>query len=376
MSAIDRAPGRLPAGGLTHQRCQGWMAGLLRVALLGLLLALGACASGRGGAGPPAEVSPATWAQVERDIAAASQSARGKAEDYAHDAMERWMDLVYQRTDNDFIPWFTSGWTQQWMGVKVAWYKLSAGSDPAVERLAAYLQEQYRRRVLAPVAEQIDPSAVREAATAYYVQQLAGQLRAIPPRYGIPQALFDERLKAIPAIALAPPAAHNASLYQLVQAAPLTRLPAYGALLARVHGAAGNGIAGPATEVSEVARRTSEKLVTEMTARSAAGAVAAAVGRVAGLVISLGASGVSAMVREHQRPDVEAQLRQTLNAAFDGIWLKLMRDPDSGVLAGVWYLSAQIDQRLATGAALPATPETPIDGQALPLPSTDAPPDQ
>ncbi|SDI50416.1 hypothetical protein [Pseudomonas panipatensis] len=376
MSVISRAAGRPQAGGHAPQCRQAWVVGLLRAVLLGLLLALGGCASGRGGAGPAVEVSPATWAQAERDMAAASQVARGKAEDYAREAMERWMDLVYQRTDNDFIPWFTSGWTQQWMGVKVAWYKFSAGSEPAVEHLTAYMQEQYQRRVLDPVAEQIDPSAVMAAATGYYVQQLGAQLRAIPPRYGIPQAQFDERLKAIAAIDLAPPATYRASLYQLVQSDPPTRLPAYGALLARVHDAAGKGIAAPASGVSEVARRTSEKLVTEVTARSAAGAVAAAVGRVAGLVISLGATSVSAMVREHQRAEVEAQLRQNLNAAFDETWLKLMRDPDGGVLAGVWYLSTQIDQRLAADAAPPATPEVPSDGQALPLPSSDAPPDQ
>jgi hypothetical protein len=43
--------------------------------------------------------------------------------------MERWKLLVRERAEADFIPWFSSYWTQQWLTAKVAWYKL--GSDDA-----------------------------------------------------------------------------------------------------------------------------------------------------------------------------------------------------------------------------------------------------
>lgn len=326
----------------------------LRCLLLAALLALAACA-GHKAAEPLAPVTAATWAQVDRDIASASMAAADKAEDYARGAMENWMDLVYQRTDSDFIPWFSGYWTQQWLGLRVAWYKLGdSQKSPAVSRLSVYLQGQYQRRVLEPVARQVDPAAVMEAATRFYVQALAGQLDAIPERLGVPRAQLDQRLQAIPAIALGPPAARDASLYQLLQAKRLDQLPAYQALIARVHDAStrtGVDVESPDQGVSAVARRTSEKLLGEVTVSGAVGAIAAAVGKAAGTVLSLGSAGLTALSRDRERPQLEAQLRKDLNDAFDQQWLALMGNSQSGVLAGVHYLSLQVE----AGAAAPWT---------------------
>ena len=156
--------------------------------------------------------------------------------------MESWRSRVHQRTEADFIPWFTGYWTQQWLAIKVGWYKLSAGEERqirAVKRLAAYLQEQYHDRVLAPVAKEIDPDLVREQATKLYVQFLGEQLQEIPRRYGVPSDQFDRRLKDIPAIALAPHPAHSASLYQIVHADSIAKLPAYVALIDQIRKDAG-----------------------------------------------------------------------------------------------------------------------------------------
>lgn len=319
--------------------------------LLAALLALAACA-GHKAAEPLAPVTAATWAQVDRDIASASMAAADKAEDYARGAMENWMDLVYQRTDSDFIPWFSGYWTQQWLGLRVAWYKLGdSQKSPAVSRLSVYLQGQYQRRVLEPVARQVDPAAVMEAATRFYVQALAGQLDAIPERLGVPRPQLDQRLQAIPAIALGPPATRDASLYQLLQAKRLDQLPAYQALIARVHDAStrtGVDVDEPDQGVSAVARRTSEKLLGEVTVSGAVGAIAAAVGKAAGTVLSLGSAGFTALSRDRERPQLEAQLRKDLNDAFDQQWLALMGNSQSGVLAGVHYLSLQVEAGVAT----------------------------
>ena len=192
---------------------------------------------------PPVYVPESTWQQVDHEIGAASAAARQPAENYARGSMKAWLARVRQRTEADFIPWYTGYWTQQWLAIKVAWYKMSAGQekDTAVERLAAYLQEQYQERVLGPVATEIDPDAVRGQATKLYVQLLGEQIQAIPRRYGVPLDQFDRRLKEIPAIVLPPPAAHRASLYQTVHALPINELPAYVALLARIAEEAGAG---------------------------------------------------------------------------------------------------------------------------------------
>ncbi|MBO3273756.1 hypothetical protein [Pseudomonas schmalbachii] len=328
----------------------------LRCLIVAVLVALAGCVTTERavGPGPAAEVSQGTWRQVDSDIAAASQSAAAQAEDYAREAMERWMDLVYQRTESDYIPWFTGYWTRKWLTIKVGWYRLNSGEekDAVVNRLAVYLQEEYHDRVLKPVSRQLDPDAVMARATQHYVEVLAGQLREIPQRRGVPMAQFNRRLSEIPAIDLAPPAAHSVSLFQLVHADPVERLPAFQALLGRVRKAAGGAVAGSSdTGIAPVARETSEKLESELATSGIASAIGAMAGRVAGSMISLGVASFGAMANENERPKMAVQLRKNLNQAFDEEWLDLMRNRDSGVLAGVLYLSGEIEGNLVGWAA-------------------------
>ncbi len=276
--------------------------------------------------------------------------------------MEYWRTRVFEQTEERFIPWFSSYWTQEWLEIKVSWYALSASgeSDRSATRLAAYLQEQYNDRVLAPVAVEIDPDAIMAQTTEFYVQLLGKQLQDIAQRYRLPADQFNRRLNDVPAIALAPPPTYNASLYQLVHAEPLAKLPAYQALMARILVSAGGTEVGASqAAISSVAKRTSEKLEAQFATRGIGGAIAAAVGRVAGLVISVGMAGVRAITHESERPDMEAQLRQNLSAAFDQAWLAMLQNRATGVMAGVNYLAGQVEGHFAEPP--PSAPlETPV----------------
>lgn len=307
---------------------------------------------------PPLPVAESTWWQIGNDISAASLAAKESARNHARGAMETWRMRVHDRTETDFIPWFTGYWTQQWLTMKLAWYKLSAeeGTDPAVERLAAYLQEQYHDRVLAPVAMEIDPDVVREQATTRYVESLRRQLQGIPQRYGVPSDQFDRRIKDIPAIVLAPHPARGASLYQILHADPIARLPAYGDLIAQIRKDAGGAGVGPSdARISPVAKRASQSLEAKLVASGGASAAAAAVGGLAGMIISLGATGYSAIAHENERPKMEAQLRENLNPVLDDMWMDLMENPATGVMAGVYHISQQIEGSLAKTLTHPAT---------------------
>ena len=334
----------------------------LRVLIIAGLLALAGCASD-----PPVPIAASTWRQVDRDIAAASRAASEQARAHALKDMQRWMDLVYRQTDDAFIPWFSSYWTQQWLSMKVSWYKMSAGGekDPTVNRLALYLQEKYQDRVLEPVAEEIGPEQIMQRTTGLYVRQLDQRLQGIGPRHGVPQEQFDQHLKEIPAIALAP----GASLYQVVHADPLDRLPAYRALIKRIRTTPG-GLGDWSTDpgISSVAQRTSERLVDDLAISGAASGVSAIVGGGGGAVISLGVAIFTSIARANERPETEALLRKNLNAAFDEEWLELMRSTDRGVLAGVHHLSGQIEGGLLRSAPIklePARPEQPRWGASV-----------
>lgn len=344
----------------------------LRTLIVVLMVTLAGCATREpppSKPSPPVVISESTWRRVDSDIFAASQDATEGASDYANDLMKRWRNLVYQRTEAEFIPWFSSYWTRQWLTMKVTWYQMNAEgkNNQAVDRLALYLQEQYQDQVLDPVAKQISPNWVMAQSTQLYVRLLRKQLEAIPPRYGVPLDQFDRRLQGIPAITLDPPSAQNASLSQLFHAEPIDTQPAFVALVTRIHNTPGRAGAWPPEKgISSVARMTSKSLINERTTSGVASVVSAIVGRVAGLVISLGTAGFTAMLRENERPKMEAQLRNNLQTAFDKEWVNLMRNPQTGILAGVNHLSGQVEGSLAERMAQPVRYEPPSPTAHLP----------
>lgn len=335
----------------------------LRSAIVLVAIAVAGCVTPPGRVpelAPTVQVPESTWRQVDNDIAAGSRAATGAAKSLAQRQMEQWRQLVSQRAETDFIPWFSSYLTQQWLTAKVAWYKLNSddGADPPVDRLAAYLQEQYHDRVLAPVAREVGPASVLAQATSLYIERLGEQLRPIAGRYEVPRDQFERRLKAIPAIVLAPPLAHNASLYQLVHAGQLDRQPAYAALLQQVRDAedmAGGGVSK--RRISPVARRVSEQLLDRLAIGGGTSAASALVGGVAGTVISLGAAGVGVMLHEAKRGEIETQLRATLSAAMDDMWHILMEDRKTRVTAGIDYLSDQIEKISPQPSGQASTPD-------------------
>ncbi|CRL47384.1 hypothetical protein [Pseudomonas sp. URMO17WK12:I11] len=311
-------------------------------------------------------VSDSTWHQVDREIVEASQSATEQTRIYSRGAMDYWRTRVYQLTEENFIPWFSSYWTQEWLSMKVSWYTISAKGeqDASAKRLAEYLLEQYQQRVLAPVAVEIDPDAILGQATAFYVDILQEELQKISKRHGIPMAQLNVRIQKIPAIALGPPSARNASLYQVVHTAPLNSLPAYAALIDKIHKAGGDkGVGSTDTAMAPVAKRASQRMEAEMAPRGAASAVAAAAGKLAGGLITVGVAGVRALIQAADRPDSEALIRSSLGNTFDKAWLKLVQNPTTGVMAGTLYMAGQIEGNLAASAAPPSvgSPDGDVD---------------
>ncbi|MDP9691762.1 UNVERIFIED_ORG: hypothetical protein J2W82_005455 [Pseudomonas mohnii] len=327
----------------------------LRSLIVAVLVVLAGCVTA-----PPAPVevpqimiSPSTWQQVDREIIDASQSATEQAKIYAHGAMDYWRTRVYQLTEENFIPWFSSYWTQEWLSMKVSWYTISAkGEQDATEkRLAAYLLEKYQEKVLAPAALEVDPDAILTLAAAFYLDIMKEELQKISQRHGVPMAQLNGRIRKIPAIALGPPPARDASLFQVVHAEQLSALPAYAALVDKVHKAGGDkGVGSTDTAMAPVAKRASQRIEAEMAPRGAASAVAAAAGKLAGALISVGVAGVRAIIQANDRPDSEALIRSSLGNTFDKAWTKLLQNPTTGVMAGTLYMASQIEGSLAQSA--------------------------
>ncbi|WP_339465630.1 MULTISPECIES: hypothetical protein [unclassified Pseudomonas] len=325
-----------------------------RALLVAALFLLAGCASpARAPVTVPAVVvSPATWQQIDREIVNASQQSTEQVKLFARGSMEHWRTRVYQQTEENFIPWFSSYWTQEWLSMKVSWYTISAGGeeDASAKRLAAYLLEQYQEKVLAPVAVEIDPDAILGQATAFYAQLMARQMPLIAQRHGVPMAQLNGHLQRIAAIALGPPPARDASLYQVISSEPLNTLPAYAALIDKIHTDGGSkGIASTDAGMAPVAKRASQRMEAQMAPRGAASAVAAAAGKLAGAMISVGVAGIRAIIQANDRPDSEALIRSSLGNTFDKAWLKLVQNPTTGVMAGTLHMAGQIERNLGAG---------------------------
>lgn len=304
---------------------------------------------------PPVVITEQTWLQADRDIVAASQATTGTVKDYTRRSMKVWKDRVYQLTEENFIPWFTGYWTQQWLTMKVAMYKANSGEgrQPPEKQLALYLQEQYHNRVLIPVAREVNPELIMEQATKLYVQLLTRELRNIAQRYGLPPDQFGRRLNDVPAIELAPPPIENASLYQVIRAEPLEQMRAYIALINRIrHSGIKEGAESDAS-ISTVADAASKKLEATLAPRGIASAIGAAAGKVAGAMISIATAGISVIMHRNEQPEMTDQLRVILNAALDKEWRSEMENPTSGVNAGVLYLAGNIEANLTKAITPP-----------------------
>nr|WP_242489556.1 hypothetical protein [Pseudomonas sp. TH06] len=326
----------------------------MRALALAALFLLAGCASSVRAPAPASAVvvSPATWQQIDREIVTASQQATEQVKLFARGSMEHWRTRVYQQTEENFIPWFSSYWTQEWLSMKVSWYTISAGGeqDASAKRLATYLLEQYQERVLAPVAVEIDPDAILGQSTEFYAQQMAKQMPLIAQRHGVPVAQLNGHLQKIPAIALGPPSARDASLYQIISTEPLNTLPAYAALIDKIHTDGGaKGIASTDAGMAPVAKRASQRMEAEMAPRGAASAVAAAAGKLVGGLISVGVVGIRAILQANDRPDSEALIRSSLGNTFDKAWLKLVQNPTTGVMAGTLHIAGQVERNLGEG---------------------------
>jgi hypothetical protein len=341
--------------------------GTLRRAGCGLLLVLVAVLAGCSFAPsqveePPAplpQVAPGTWRAVDQQIYNASVYARHESEAYARLVMDEWLWRVRQRTEAVFIPWYTGYWTQQWLAIKVSWYKLhsDAGESSPEERLVNYLQEQFYEQVLEPVSSFVDPHTVMEHTTSSYLRELKDTIAPLPARYHIPPELFTRHLQAIPAIEGTSMPLQDASLYAVLQDADLSGVAGYESLLAQI--AAVNGSISPtpsADRLQVVARRAVDRLLGTLTVRGGSAAASAIAGGFLGALISTGSAVWGVMEHDNDRPVMEAQLRENLGAAMEVMWHDLVEDQEGGVTAVVHHMSSRIESALFQSAQEPLSP--------------------
>jgi hypothetical protein len=58
-------------------------------------------------------------------------------------------------------------------------------------------------------------------------------------------------------------------------------------------------------------------------------------------------AGIRAIIQANDRPDSEALIRSSLGNTFDKAWLKLVQNPNTGVMAGTLHIAGQVERNLA-----------------------------
>jgi len=261
-------------------------------------------------------------------------------------AMGEWLWRVRQGIEDDFIPWYSEYMTQQWITTKIAWYKLwyTEGEATPEERLVDYLQEQFYERVLEPVSSYVDPNVVMLDASSSYLRELKCRLDELPHEYRIPEPAFDKHLESIPAIVVQDESLPHVSLYDVLQTDDITGLPAYKTLLSHVPAGGSVDDRAPLSDrLHIVARRAVTELADSLVLRGGTTAASTMIGGIWGVVISAGATVWDVNKHNHNKPELEAQLNENLDAALDLIWQTLVEDKEDGVMALVHHMSTQVE---------------------------------
>jgi hypothetical protein len=105
-----------------------------------------------------------------------------------------------------------------------------------------------------------------------------------------------------------------------------------------------------------VARRAVDRLLGTLTVRGGAAAASAIVGGFWGMLISTGSAVWGVVEHENDKPDMEAQLRENLDAAMEVMWQDLVEDTDGGVTAVVHHMSTRIESALFQPLQEPLSP--------------------
>ena len=256
---------------------------------------------------------------------------------------------VREKTDSEFIPWYTGYWAQQWIGLKAGWYELNReeGEPPVADYLVKYIQERYYELVLEPAGVPLDPRLIAVHTAEQYVRMLSEQLQYLPKTHSVSLRSLQQKLELITLIKLHDTRPKRVSLSLLLERTNLTGVEAYDTLLAQTGFSSIQGNAAPDKEpLQVVVEDTVARLVADLPVRAGGSAAALLAGEALGLFISAGVVAWSMNSHEQEKPEIESRLRSALDIGLDQMWDRLMKDPGVGVLFPVNHMRRQIETSL------------------------------
>jgi hypothetical protein len=154
-------------------------------------------------------VTPPNSSQLDQAMLTALQSAHHKAEIFASQELDEWVDELMSRVDNSFLDWYFDYFNQKkmefsapfvWLSSAVS-HKINTNNPPAsqavAEKLTQDFQAEFAKRVLRPRIAQIELERITRDTINVYVNKLGNNIAQIQSRYQIPQGQWERYLDDI-----------------------------------------------------------------------------------------------------------------------------------------------------------------------------------
>lgn len=139
---------------------------------------------------------------IDSDVKQKIENARTRAEQYASQELDEWIEQLTERVDNDFLNWYFNYFTQLKLGAKGIYLNLSSivtntSEERKAEKFTEDFQKEFTFRVLKPEIAQLKLERFTRETINQYVSSLASQLGGIKSKYNIPQAEWERYLGGI-----------------------------------------------------------------------------------------------------------------------------------------------------------------------------------
>ena len=146
---------------------------------------------------------------IDRAIATALQDAHTKAETFASERLDRWVDELMTRVDSSFLEWYFNYFNQKKMEFSTPFVWLSSAvthwidtnqpspSQKVAEKLTEDFQNEFAKRVLRPKIAQLELERITRDTVNLYISELGHNLSSIQTNYKIPQGQWDRYLEDV-----------------------------------------------------------------------------------------------------------------------------------------------------------------------------------
>lgn len=147
--------------------------------------------------------------ELDRAIATAVKDTHTKAEGFASQQLDEWVDELITRVDSSFLDWYFDYFNQKkmefstpfvWLSSAAA-HRLDSKNPPpgqvVAEKFTQVFQTEFAKRVLRPKVAQLELEAIARNTINLYISDLGNNISSVQSSYKIPQGQWERYLEDI-----------------------------------------------------------------------------------------------------------------------------------------------------------------------------------